>query len=115
MCARLTTSKELVLKRTMLHEIAHIWATDALDQATRASFLTLRGLETWSSRDVPWHARGSEQAAEVITWALMDRELLMVTLADRDPAGLAAGYELLTGTTVPLGGSYVAFWCGRVW
>ena len=100
-CTKLTTSKELVLKRTMLHEIAHIWAADALDQAIRASFLTLRGLDTWGSRDVPWHARGSEQAAEVMTWALMDRELLMATLADRDPAGLAAGYELLTGTTVP--------------
>ena len=100
-CAKLTTSKELVLKRTMLHEIAHIWAADALDQATRASFLALRGLETWGSRDVPWHERGTEQAAEIMTWALMDQELLMATLADHDPANLAASYKLLTGTPVP--------------
>jgi hypothetical protein len=101
MCAELTTSKDLVLKRTMLHEIAHIWAAEAIDQATKASFLTLRGLETWGSRDVPWHERGSEQAAEIMTWALIDRELLMATLADHDPDDLAAGYELLTGTPVP--------------
>lgn len=100
-CAKMTAAPEVVLKRTLLHEIAHIWAEDALDEATRVAFLELRGLESWSSIEVSWQDRGSEQAAEIMTWALMDRELLMATLSDHDPDSLAVGFELLTGTIRP--------------
>jgi hypothetical protein len=90
---------ETVIHRTLLHEIAHIWARVTLDDATRETFMVERGLERWD--EGRWHERGSEQAAEVITWALMDRELLMATLTDHTPDSLIASYETLTGSTVP--------------
>jgi hypothetical protein len=93
-------SPDVVIRRTLLHEMAHIWANAALDESTRRAFLELRGLESWA--DVPaWDERGSEHAAEIVTWALMDGELLMATLPDSDPADLGAGYALLTGLPVP--------------
>jgi hypothetical protein len=96
-CPKLTAAPEIVLKRTLLHEIGHIWAAAALDEATKDSFLELRGLESWADKETPWQDRGSEQAAEIMAWALMDSELLLATLSDHDPASLAAGFELLTG------------------
>lgn len=93
-------SSELVIRRTLLHEMAHIWANAALDENTRKAFLDLRGLESWA--DAPaWDERGSEHAAEIMTWALMDVELLMATLSDNGPAELGAGYALLTGGPAP--------------
>ena len=90
----------VVVRRTLLHELAHIWAQEALDATTTSAFLSLRGLDSWSDAET-WSERGSEHAAEIITWALMDTELSMWTLADHDPAGMAAAYELLTGSVVP--------------
>lgn len=89
-----------VVHRTLLHEMAHIWAKANLDASTRESFLVLRGLRSWDDAD-RWQDRGSEQAAEIITWALMDRELLMATLTDHSAESLASGYEMLTGDPVP--------------
>jgi hypothetical protein len=93
-------SPDVVIRRTLLHEMAHIWANAALDDTTRRAFLDLRGLESWA--EVPaWHERGSEHAAEIMTWALMDEELLMATIPDNSPIELGAGYMLLTGMSVP--------------
>ncbi|HSJ70526.1 MAG TPA: hypothetical protein VLA29_02645 [Acidimicrobiia bacterium] len=93
-------SPEVVIRRTLLHEMAHIWANAALDESTRRAFLDLRGLEAWAENPA-WDGRGSEHAAEIVTWALMDEDLLMATIPDNDPADLDAGYALLTGRPVP--------------
>jgi hypothetical protein len=37
-----------------------------------------------------------------MAWGLMDRELLLATLTNHDTAGLAAGYEILTGSVPDL-------------
>jgi hypothetical protein len=92
-------SAEVVVARTLLHELAHLWAEASLSDEDRGAFLELRGLEAWG--DGPWVARGSEHAAEIVTWALMDRELTMLTLPEHDPSDLAAGYRLLTGSSPP--------------
>jgi len=94
-----TDAAEVVVKRTLLHELAHVWVDASVDTETRDAFLELRGLDVWA--EGPWVGRGSEHAAEIITWALMDRELTMLTLPDHEPQGLAAGYEVLTGSEVP--------------
>lgn len=94
------TAGETVLKRTLLHELAHVWAEATLDEGTRAAFLAIRGLDSWADAD-QWSDRGSEQAAEVITWALMDTELSMLTLEDHDPTSLASAYRVLTGPCRP--------------
>ena len=100
MCTRGADTPDVVVKRTLLHEIAHIWARESIDTTTRQAFLALRGLASWDDA-ASWAERGSEQAAEIVTWALMDRELTMLTIPGHDRAQLAEGYELLTGTRVP--------------
>lgn len=72
---------ERTAKLTILHELAHARDRHALSEETREAFLELRGLSVWSSSDTAWRMRGEEQAAEVITWALMDQEVL----DDEDP------------------------------
>ena len=94
-------ASDTVVKRTLLHELAHVWADTQLDETTVARFLEFRDLEAWA--EGRWGDRGSEHAAEIVTWALMDRELTMLTLEDHDPAGLAEGYRVLTGHEVPSG------------
>ena len=44
-----------------------------------------------------WDERGKEQAAEVLTWALLRHPLLLVRFGGKSCAGLAEGYEILTG------------------
>jgi len=91
-------------KKTILHELAHGWAAATLTEETRAEFLRFRGLDTWGDDQTPWEEQGSEHAAEVIAWALMDKELLMVTIRHADPKTLAHAYELLTSTPPPIWG-----------
>ena len=87
--------------RTLLHELAHVWARSSLTVETRMAFLEARGLGTWCGTDATWSERGSEHAAEIIGWGVSDRpcwELPKSAIGDRDVAVLAAQYELLTGS-----------------
>jgi hypothetical protein len=94
----------VALKRTLLHELGHAWAGHTINEETQARFLADRGLSTWGDPQTPWEEKGAEHAAEIIAWALMDKELHMVTMEDVDPATLAALYQVLTGTTPPAWG-----------
>jgi hypothetical protein len=91
-------------KKTILHELAHAWAGATLNEQTRERFLRFRGLDTWGDDETPWEEQGSEQAAEVIAWALMDKELVMVTMNNADPTTLARAYRVLTSTLPPAWG-----------
>lgn len=91
-------------KKTILHELAHAWDRHNLTEDIRLRFLRFRGLDTWGDEQTPWEEQGFEHAAEVIAWALMDRELDMVTIRDADPTTLAQAYELLTSTPPPVWG-----------
>jgi hypothetical protein len=83
-------------KRTMLHELAHAWLDENLDDETRHRFLELRSLDAWNETSGPWESRGFEHAAEIITWGLIDEELSLAKIGDGTPRDLAAAYELLT-------------------
>ncbi|MDH3261806.1 MAG: hypothetical protein OEM81_02570 [Acidimicrobiia bacterium] len=99
-------------RRTILHELAHAWANQALTEADRKAFLNHRGLQAWNDHALAWNQRGTEHAAEVIAWALMDRNLQvpflpeegrdpsyrLLTIADSEPDQLTSAYQLLTGT-----------------
>jgi hypothetical protein len=89
-------------KKTMLHELAHAWTQHALIELERERFLDLRGLNTWGDDEFPWEEQGSEQAAEVIAWALMDDDLQLTRFRDADPAALSQAYTQLTGSLPPL-------------
>ena len=73
-----------------------------------------RDLETWADLGYEWAELGAEQAAEVITWGLMDSniqiqwvetdddgqtipEYRLFKIPDSSPDELIAAYELLTG------------------
>lgn len=84
-------------RKTIIHELGHAWADYSLTEGARQRFLRLRGLTTWGDDQTPWNEQGSEQAAEIIAWA-MDRELQLATMRDAHPGTLAQAYLQLTGT-----------------
>lgn len=101
--SELGSLRELKVKRTLLHEFAHAWDANFLTQEVREEFLELSGLEGWSF-EVPYEQRGSEQAAETITWGLMDEPLLFGSLdAPMDWESQYGGYVTLTGIEPPHG------------
>ena len=88
-------------KKTLLHELGHAWAGLTLTGDMREAFVQFRGLNTWGDDRFPWAEQGSEQAAEIIAWALLDEELVMAHIHNTDPQRLAQAYELLTATQLP--------------
>ena len=94
---------------TVLHELAHAWIDHNLGAPGRAEFVALRGLPEWNDRTQPWAERGSEQAAEIIMWAVSDRERTvrwvedgiearrLLSIDNSSPEDLFAGYELMVG------------------
>lgn len=90
-------------RRSLLHELAHVWdhVGGSIDADTRTDFLSLRGLQSWDDRDLPWSQRGEEQAAEIIVWGLMHRPAPIPTSVEyhgaQDPTSLAAAFTMLTG------------------
>ena len=92
-----------ISRRALLHEMAHAWVEANVSADLEARFLRLRQLETWDDYDVEWEARGTEHAAEIISWALDGQQtgIRQASIPRNDPAELAAGYELLTGHPLP--------------
>jgi hypothetical protein len=94
---------DLLASRGLLHEIAHGWLVANLTEIEQERFLELRGLTTWNSKEAIHDERGSEQAAEIMAWALGEQGdgTLMPTFPDNDRAHLAVAYEALTGLPLP--------------
>jgi hypothetical protein len=92
-----------ISRRTLLHEMAHAWVDANVSADLEARFLRLRQLETWNDHSVDWEERGTEHAAEIISWALdgqgtgTDRP----SIPRRGPEELATAYALLTGLPLP--------------
>ena len=100
-------------KSTIIHELAHAWLESTFDESDRREFMTHRGLDSWDDSTLEWAERGAEQAAEVITWALMDRNIQirwvettesgttetyrLFKIPDSSADELMAAYQLLTG------------------
>ncbi len=98
---------------SVLHELAHAWTDLNLDDAARRAFVEHRTVGGWNDRGDSWEIRATEQAAEIIVWALMDRATTvrwveagiagrrLLSIPDSGPDRLVAGFELLTGLEVP--------------
>jgi hypothetical protein len=86
---------------TMLHELGHVWTIQQVDEATRTAFLDLRGLETWSGTGVIRDYLGTEHAAEILAWGLLEVDSVPARLPDNECADLAAAFEILTGVAPP--------------
>ena len=97
--------RELKVKRTLLHEFAHAWDYAVLDDRVRAAFMSFRGSDGWLKESgLPYEEQAGEQAAETVTWGLMDEPFLVGTITD--PwlwEDLHEGYVILTGSPPPHG------------
>ena len=82
-------------RRSLLHEMSHIWLDQNLGIGTRNAFLRVRGLSSWNSSRDPWEFRGYEQGAEIMAWELGDR-ILSPQIPDNEPIRLDAAFELMT-------------------
>lgn len=88
-------------RNVIVHELAHAWSDRNLSAEERDRFLHFRHLTAWDSWDDPWAYRGTEQAAEIITWGVGDRAIPPLLEDDDDPEQLLAAYEVLTGGAPP--------------
>ena len=88
-------------QRTLLHELAHAWVDQNVDEAPTAAFMELRGTEVWSAREQAWQDRATEHAAEILMWGIQDGDYEVDFRIDNTGCEqLSSGYELLTGVVV---------------
>lgn len=90
-------SSEPYQRKFALHEMAHSWIDANVGGDVLATFMQRQGIDGWNDRTEPWKERGTEQAAEVITWGLGKGEIAPLLPQPLDPATLARLYEMLTG------------------
>jgi hypothetical protein len=95
-----TALANVMTRRTLLHELAHIWLDQNVTTSVRDRFLDLRGLRSWNASSDGWSLRGYEQGAEIIAWALGER-ILTAQVPSNGPAELELAFELLTGVALP--------------
>ncbi len=98
------TEADRPIRVMILHETAHAWAARDLTPERKSDFQELRGWTYWRDYEAaPWHENGTEQAAEIMVWGLIDEPLGMARIYQTTCADLEAGYRTLTGTA-PLNG-----------
>lgn len=86
-------------RTVILHETAHAWASHSLSREREADFQELRGWDHWLDYDASaWFENGSEQAAEIMVWGLLDRPIRIITIEQNSCDELEIGYRVLTGT-----------------
>ncbi len=80
-----------------LHELAHVWIEQHVDDRQREHLLEWLDLPTWDDRTFEWDQRGTEWAADLIAWGLMDRPWRLFELDDPPLEVKLDGFQLLTG------------------
>ena len=91
------TSSEPYQRKLALHEMAHGWIETNVDGAVLDRFMDIRGIAAWNDRSYDWKQRGTEQAAEIVTWGLGEGEIAPLLSTRVDAETLASLYVLLTG------------------
>jgi hypothetical protein len=90
------TSSEPYQRRYALHEMAHGWIETNVAGTVLDRFMDIRGIAAWNDRSYDWKQRGTEQAAEIVTWGLGEGEISPLLPETTDPETLARLYRLLT-------------------
>jgi len=94
----------LPVKVLVIHEIAHAWARHSLTDERRDAFQAVRGWDHWHDYEAAaWYENGTEQAAEIMVWGLLDQPIKIMRINDASCDQLDAGYRALTGAA-PLHG-----------
>lgn len=88
-------------EQALVHELAHAWAKRNIDDARRNAFVEFTGAASWDLAIDGWNDRGTERAADLITWALLDPAVLFVDFDDTSCHTWAPAFELLTGVEAP--------------
>jgi hypothetical protein len=83
----------------MLHELAHAWMIDHVDDETVQELLVVSGRTTWDDQTVPWIDRGVEYAADVVAWGLLEEGLPMVRLGAPPCVELARAFAVITDSS----------------
>lgn len=92
------TLRDAWRRKTLVHELAHAWAHENLDDEHEHELVEHRGLDSWNDRDAAWETRGTEHAAEIITWGIIDQRMRVDSRIDGTSVEeLTEAYELLTG------------------
>jgi hypothetical protein len=91
------TSSEPYQRKFALHEMAHAWTESNVEPAILDRFMQIRGIATWNDRSYDWKERGTEQAAEIVTWGVGEGEIAPLLPETVDVRTLAGLYRLLTG------------------
>jgi len=89
-------------EQALVHELAHAWVDSNVSDGTREEFVVLTEAETWNSRSSEWNDRGTERAADLITWALLDPAVLFVDFASVPCETWIAAFELITSSPTPV-------------
>jgi hypothetical protein len=95
-----TTLVNAMTRRTVLHEMSHIWLDSHTTHSLRDRFVSFRGLRSWNAASDPWELRGYEQGAEIMSWALGER-ILTPQIPGNDQGSIEEAYEFLTGMGTP--------------
>lgn len=108
-CVRASESfaADLQRRRTLLHELAHAWEQEHLDDADRQRLNERFGTASWSDGTHAWSERGAEHFAETMVFGLLDQTKREVKIDVGCPE-LAARFSAITGKDVP--GPHVP-WC----
>lgn len=80
---------------TLLHELGHAWDHHQLDDETRDRFLEKAQAETWHADE--WLLSGSEHAANVIAWGLVNERINQTRTRPYDYTSMLGAFNLLTG------------------
>ncbi len=79
---------------TLLHELAHVWDVQSLDDETREAFLAARGLDSWTHEE--WAHAGGEHFADVLAWGLQDGNVRPSRTTPNDDESLSQAFEIAT-------------------
>jgi hypothetical protein len=95
---KICTTDVSLAEGLILHELAHAWLDHHLTEQRKAAFKELRGWTYWQNYEAAaWHQNGTEQAAEIMVWGLIDRPIEMIRLEQNSCAEMEAGFRTLTG------------------
>jgi hypothetical protein len=83
-----------------LHEVGHAWSAYTLTPSERAEYVEQQEMESWNDPETPWRARGSEDAANILAWGLIDDQIRGMT-PDGRLAHKNEAFHLLTGIDSP--------------
>jgi hypothetical protein len=100
-CSGAACTQSTTAQSTLLHELGHVWTIQNVDDATRVAFLELRGLDVWSAPGIGRDDLGTEHAAEILAWALLEDETWPARLPHNECSELAEGFRVLTGQEPP--------------